>query len=121
MFSVGRNRIACRRRAHAFIKDERHNEEEAEKGQLHEETDEHDLLSHVGHALLRHHAAAAGLHEEGDDIADDEDFCDARGADDGGVGRVDEDGDAAVDHVDGCGVEGGWEDDEEGLSDVGHH
>jgi len=60
------------------------------------------------------------LHEEGEDVADNENFGHASRADDGRFGGVDEDRDAAKDHVDCCGVEGGWKDDKEGLQDVRH-
>lgn len=97
--------------------------EEPEDEDLQHETAEDDVLTAL-HAVrvggFDEHGGAAGLDEEAEDVAADEDLCEPGGADDGvggGVGALDE---AAEDHVDGGGEEDGGDEDEDGLYYVGH-
>lgn len=75
-----------------------------------------DLSDGLG---LGEHAAAGALGEEGDDVAEDKDFCEARGPDERVAFAVEDGHDAAEEHVDGGGEEGRAQEDHESLDYVG--
>lgn len=99
----------------------RDRDEEAENQNLQHQAPENDVLPALDAVVvagLDEHARAAGLHEEAEDVARDEELGEPVGADDRvgcGVGAEDE---AAEDHVDGCGEEDWCDEDENGLDDV---
>lgn len=74
--------MSLRRSPHPHIKHNTDDDEEPEKQQLHEQSKQHDLLSHIRHASLRHHASTTSLHEESNDIAADKYLGNPRRSDD---------------------------------------
>lgn len=103
---------------HAVVEAPGHDQEEAEGRELEEQTPEEHVLAERGAAGRGQQRPAPGLKQEGEGVARDEDFGDPGRPDQGEVCGVDEEHDAAVEHVDCGGVQRGWEDDEEGLDDV---
>lgn len=104
-----------------------HNQENPEEQQLHHQPQDNDALAllnlvgieDVAGSARGEDAAAEQLHEEGDDVAADEDAGQPGAAD--GAERLGARGgdDAREDHVHGRGEEGGRDEDEEGLDDEG--
>lgn len=104
--------------------DARDDHKEAEKQQLDKQPADDEVLAHFDFILVAfgraEDAAAAALHEEAEDVAGDEELGGPGGADQRVPRAVGEGGDyPAEDHVDGGGVEGGGEQEEEGLAYVG--
>lgn len=93
-------------REDAAVEDERDGDEEGEEEDLDGEAGDDDVLAEVEvleRLGLREDATAAGLHEEGEDVAEDEELGQPFRVDDRVVVRFEEDDQAAQDHVDGCG------------------
>lgn len=63
-------------------------------------------------------ACAAGLNEEGEDVADHEDLCEPLQADERVLLSIEDANDAAEGHVDGRSVQSGCDKNEEALHDV---
>lgn len=100
----------------AHVKRDGDDDKEAEHDDLHEQADQQDILAQVLLALHGHLAAAAGLQEEGEDVAKDKGLCQPRRADEAARGALgDAHDEAAQDHVDRGGEEGRRDEDEDGL------
>ena len=110
-----------RRAQEAPVEQPRDDDEEAEDDDLHPQPREEDLLAEVEQVGVARalEPAAAGLQGEGEDVAGDEDARDPEGGDEGVVLGADGADQAREDHVDGGGEEGGGDEDEDGLHDVG--
>lgn len=93
----------------------RRDDEEPEEDELHGQAQQDDCLARVHRLGLGEQARAHDLHQEGEHVADDEDLCEARGLDRGERGAVEVKDQAAEDHVDRGGEEGGGDEEAEGL------
>lgn len=90
-------------------------DEEPKEDELHGQAQQDDGLARVHRLRLGEQARAHDLHQEGEDVADYEDLCEARGLDRGESGAVEVEDQAAEDHVDRGGEEGGRDEEAEGL------
>lgn len=98
---------------------------EAEDDDLEDQTAHDDVGPHVGVRLAvpgtgpDAEAGPAGLDEEAEDVAEDEDAGEPVEADERELGAVDGPDDAAQRHVEGRGKEDRTQEEEDGLQDVG--
>lgn len=93
----------------------RRHDEEPKEDELDGEAQQDDGLARVHRFRLGEQARAHDLDQEGEDVADDEDLCEARGLDRGERGAVEVEDQAAEDHVDRGGEQGGGDEEAEGL------
>lgn len=109
--------------ANSPVEDRGRDGEDAEHDDLDHQSGDDDILSqlHVLPVARGHHAAGAALHEEGEDVARHEDLGQPVGSDEREMCAVDGEDDARERHVYGGGEEGGAEEDEDVLDDVGDH
>lgn len=97
-------------------------DEESEENNLDDETTRDDIFSQLDFRSgfgLSEHSTTTGLHQERKNIAGDEYFGEPARANDGIFFTVGEHNDTSEDHVDGCCEEGGGDEDEKRLHDVG--
>lgn len=99
----------------------RHDEEQTEHDDLDDQAAQDDVLAHL-HVVVAndHEAGTARLDDEGEDVATDEYGRQPLDGDHGQVLCVDAADDAAECHVDGRGEQGGGDEDEGALDNVGH-
>lgn len=103
------------------VENGRHDEEQAEHDDLDDQAAKDDVLAHLQVVVANdHEAGAAGLDDEGEDVAADEDGRQPLDGDHGEVLRVHAADDAAERHVDGRGEQRGGDEDEGALDNVGH-
>lgn len=93
----------------------RHHDEQPEEDELDGQAQQDDGLARVHRFCLGEQACAHDLHQEGEDVADYEDLCEARGLDRGERGAVEVEDQATENHVDRGGEEGGRDEEAEGL------
>lgn len=97
------------------VKHGRRHDEEPEEDELDSQAQQDDGLARVHRFRLGEQARAHDLHQEGEDVADYEDLCEARGLDRGERGAVEVEDQATEDHIDRGGEEGGRDEEAEGL------
>lgn len=114
------NRVVCRGAAQPTLEDDGANEEKTERDDLDEETGDDEVLSHLNSARLEHQARRTTLDDKGENITEHESLGEPADADQGVMLGVDAAHDATEGHVDGGGKEGGSDEDEKTLDDVGH-
>lgn len=105
----------------AQVEDDRGDPEQAEPDDLDDEAGDDDVLARLHAAVLDHEACSAGLHKEGEDIADDEYCCEPARADERArlaAGECADD--SAEDHVNRRGVQGRCDEEEHGLKHIGN-